>query len=87
MEGPLKGADTTMMENVNNTFPKDASAQLVADAILKTVNAPAGNKPFRVPVDPFEDGSDEIMALADQKHAEFLKRCGIEDICGLPIKA
>ena len=81
MEGPLKGADSILMENVNETFPKDASPQLVADAILKAVSAPRGNKPLRIPVDPFEDGSDEIMGLADEKHDEFLKRCGIYEIC------
>jgi hypothetical protein len=81
MEGPLKGADLIMMENVSKTFPKDATAQLVADAIQEAVSAPRGSKPFRIPVDPFEDGSEEIMALADEKHGEFLKRCGIYDIC------
>jgi len=81
MEGPLKGADTIMLENVSKTFPKDATPQLVADAIAKAVNAPRGSKPFRIPVDPFQDGSDEIMTLADEKHKEFLKRCGIYEIC------
>jgi hypothetical protein len=83
MEGPLKGVDSIMLENVNKTFPKDATPQLVADAIAKAVNAPRGSKPFRIAVDPFQDGSDEIMALADEKHEEFLKRCGIYDICSL----
>ena len=81
MDGPLKGADTVMMENVGEKFPKDATPQLVADAILKAVEAPRGSKPFRIPVDPFEDGSDEIMGLADKKHEEFLQRCGISEIC------
>ena len=82
MDGPLKGADTVMMENVGGKFPKDASPQLVGDAILEAVEAPTGKKPFRIPVDPFQDGSDEIMGLADEKHEEFLKRCGIDKICG-----
>jgi hypothetical protein len=86
MEGPFKGADTIMLDNVNKTFPKNASPQLVADAVAKAVNAPRGNKPFRIPVDPFQDGSDEIMALADQKHEEFLKRCGIYELCTLHLR-
>lgn len=81
MEGPLKGADTVMLENVGKTFPKDASAQLVGDAVATAINAPRGSKPFRIAVDPFQDGSDEIMTLADAKHAEFLQRCGIDEIC------
>ena len=84
MDGPLKGADTIMLKNVNETFPKDATAQLVGDAIVKAVDAPRGSKPFRLPVDPFEDGSDEIMTLADAKSDEFLKRCGILEICSYP---
>lgn len=81
MDGPLYGADTIMLDRVNATFPKDASAQLVGDAIANAVAAPRGHKPFRIPVDPFQDGSDEIMTIADQKHAEFLQRCGIYEIC------
>lgn len=81
MEGPLKGADLTMMANVNEQFPKDATPQLVADAILRVVDAPRGSKPFRVMVDPFQDGSEEIMNLADKSHEDFLKRCGIFELC------
>jgi hypothetical protein len=81
MDGPLKGADTVMMDNVGKTFPKDASPQLVGDALLQAVNAPRGKKPFRIPVDPFQDGSDKIMALADKSNTDFLKRCGILEIC------
>lgn len=83
MDGPLKGADSVMMERVNETFPKDASVQLVADAIANAVDAPRGSKPFRIPVDPFQDGSDEVMSLADKSAVEFLKRCGIDEICAL----
>jgi hypothetical protein len=81
MNGPLQGADSIMMERVNESFPKDASPQLVADAITEAIDAPRGEKPLRIAVDPFQDGSDEIMTLADQKHVEFLRRCGIYDIC------
>ena len=84
MDGPLHGADTIMLERVAELFPKDASAQLVGDAVAKAVAAPWGRKPLRIPVDPFQDGSDEIMTIADQKHAEFLQRCGIYDICTTP---
>lgn len=72
-----------MLENVAKTFPKDGDPQLVGDAMLKAVNAPSGKKPFRIAVDPFQDGSDEVMTLADAKHLEFLERCGIREICGL----
>jgi hypothetical protein len=83
MNGPLKGVDSIMLENVAKKFPKDGSPQQVGDAILQAVNAPAGKKPFRIPVDPFQDGSDEIMTLADAKHLEYLERCGIQEICSL----
>lgn len=86
MEGPLKGVDSIMMKNVEKTFPEDASPQLVAEAIVDAVNAPAGSKPSRLAVDPFQDGSDEIMGLAEIKHEEFLKRCGIYDFCTLSSK-
>lgn len=81
MQGPLKGADSLMMENVGKNFPKDATPELVANAIAKAVGTPRGSKPFRIAVDPFQDGSDEIMTLSDEKHEEYLRRCGIYEIC------
>lgn len=45
MDGPLKGADSIKMANVNKTFPKDASVQLVADAIAEAVNAQGAANP------------------------------------------
>lgn len=83
MDGPLKGANTIMLENIDKTFPADAAPQLVAEAIAEAVAAPVGQKPFRIAVDPFQDASDEIMSLADQKHQEFLDRCGISEVCSL----
>ncbi|KAF4122836.1 NAD dependent epimerase/dehydratase family [Geosmithia morbida] len=74
-EGPLKGVETVMMDDIDRQFPKDTSPELVSNAILKAVEAPKGSKPFRVSVHPFQDGSDDIIALAGDKYEEFLERC------------
>ena len=34
-----------------------------------------------VAVDPFEDGSAQIMDMADKSHEDFLRRCGIYELC------
>lgn len=40
---------------------------VVAEAIVKVVQAPEGKKPFRVHVDSFRDGSEEVNGLSDRK--------------------
>ena len=81
MEGPFKGVEAIMHEKMAEMVPKEATPQLVADAITQAVNAPRGSKTFRIPVDPVKDGSEEVMTLSDQKHEEFLKRAGVYELC------
>ncbi|MGC5566906.1 SDR family NAD(P)-dependent oxidoreductase [Streptomyces sp. FR-108] len=60
--------------------PAGTSASLVADAIVEVVGAPHGKRPFRVHVDPSNDGSEEVSAVADRIRAEFLARIGLADL-------
>ncbi|MDQ1036915.1 NAD(P)-dependent dehydrogenase (short-subunit alcohol dehydrogenase family) [Streptomyces sp. V3I8] len=60
--------------------PADAPASLVADAIVEVVGAPHGERPFRVHVDPADDGSEEVSRVADRVRAEFLTRIGLDDL-------
>jgi len=60
--------------------PADAPASLVADAIVEVVGTPYGERPFRVHVDPANDGSEEVSRVADRIRAEFLTRIGLEDL-------
>jgi NAD(P)-dependent dehydrogenase (short-subunit alcohol dehydrogenase family) len=60
--------------------PADADVALVADAIVEVVNTPYGERPFRVHVDPANDGSEEVSRVADRIRAEFLTRIGLADL-------
>ncbi|MGX1909458.1 SDR family NAD(P)-dependent oxidoreductase [Streptomyces phaeochromogenes] len=60
--------------------PADAPASLVADAIVEVVDTPLGGRPFRVHVDPANDGSEEVSRVADRIRAEFLTRIGMDDL-------
>ncbi|MEU9209309.1 SDR family NAD(P)-dependent oxidoreductase [Streptomyces sp. NPDC048415] len=60
--------------------PADADVSLVADAIVEVVGTPHGERPFRVHVDPADDGSEEVSRVADRVRAEFLTRIGLADL-------
>ncbi|MFD5116951.1 SDR family oxidoreductase [Streptomyces sp. NPDC058220] len=60
--------------------PADADVSQVADAIVKVVDAPHGERPFRVHVDPANDGSEEVSDVADRVRGEFLTRIGLADL-------
>ncbi|MFJ2647410.1 SDR family oxidoreductase [Streptomyces sp. NPDC087420] len=60
--------------------PAGADVGQVADAIVRVVEAPYGERPFRVHVDPADDGSEEVSDVADRVRAQFLGRIGLADL-------
>jgi len=60
--------------------PEDADASLVSDEIARIVALPRGSRPFRVHVDPADDGSEEVSAVADRIRREFLSRIDLADL-------
>ncbi|MEV0999437.1 SDR family NAD(P)-dependent oxidoreductase [Nonomuraea sp. NPDC050202] len=73
-----------LMEQVGERLaalqPPGADVSLVADAVVQVVDAPHGKRPFRVHVDPIDDGSAEVSEVADRVRARFLARIGLEDL-------
>jgi NAD(P)-dependent dehydrogenase (short-subunit alcohol dehydrogenase family) len=61
-------------------MPGDADATAVARAIADVVGAPKGTRPFRVHIDPADDGAAVVNAVADRVRAEFLHRIGLADL-------
>ncbi|MFF3908305.1 hypothetical protein ACFYZJ_20495 [Streptomyces sp. NPDC001848] len=57
--------------------PEDADASLVCDEIARIVVLPAGRRPYRVHIDPADDGSEEVSNVADRIRREFLTRVGL----------
>jgi NAD(P)-dependent dehydrogenase (short-subunit alcohol dehydrogenase family) len=60
--------------------PADANVSMVADAVIEVVDTPHGSRPFRVHVDPANDGSEEVSVVADRIREQFLTRIGLEDL-------
>jgi hypothetical protein len=52
----------------------------VSDAIVRVVDTPFGKRPFRVHVDPTQDGADVAFAVIDRVRAEMLHRIGFSDL-------
>ena len=60
--------------------PADADVAEVARAIVAAVDAPYGKRPYRVHVDPSDDGSGLVSAVADRMRAQLLERAGLSDL-------
>lgn len=60
--------------------PADADASMVSDEIARIVSLPAGERPFRVHIDPADDGSEEVSDVADRVRREFLTRVDLVDL-------
>jgi hypothetical protein len=52
----------------------------VADAIARVVDTPFGQRPFRVHIDPAQDGADVGFTVLDRLRAEMLQRVGLADL-------
>lgn len=79
-EGPTSDLSEVAFKGLAALEPADADPQSVADAIVAVVDAPFGKRPFRVHVDPSQDGADIVNGMADRVRAELLRRIGLEDI-------
>ena len=62
--------------------PAGTTIQPVADAVVSVVGASAGSRPFRVHVDPTNDGCEVVSAVADRMRVEFLRRLGLTELLG-----
>jgi hypothetical protein len=52
---------------------------------VKIVDTPFGKRPFRVHVDPTEDGAEVTNMVMDRVRAELLRRIGLGDLLQVSI--
>ncbi len=78
--GPYKGFADDIMKGFKSIVPPNADPSAVADAIVKVVDAPFGKRPFRVHIDPTEDGAEVVNMVLDRVRAEMLRRIGLGDV-------
>jgi len=62
--------------------PEGADVADVARAIVDVVGLPQGTRPFRVHVDPTNDGAEVVSAIADRMRVEFYRRAGLTELLG-----
>jgi hypothetical protein len=78
--GPCSGFGEVVMKAQASAVPPEADAAEVASAIVRIVAAPFGQRPFRVHIDPAQDGAEVVAAVADRVRSEFLRRIGLSDL-------
>jgi NAD(P)-dependent dehydrogenase (short-subunit alcohol dehydrogenase family) len=85
-EGPYKGVPEQALQGLASLEPADADAGEVAVAIIDVVGRPFGRRPFRVHVDPSQDGAEIVNGVADRVRAEMFRRIGLEDLLKPAVK-
>jgi len=60
--------------------PPDADITVVADEIARVVGLPKGKRPFRVHIDPSDDGGALVAEVGDRIRREFLRRIDLDDL-------
>ncbi|GGF73357.1 short-chain dehydrogenase/reductase [Azorhizobium oxalatiphilum] len=78
--GPYAGFGDEVQKAFAEIVPPDADVSKVADAIVTVLDAPFGKRPFRVHIDPSEDGANIGFAVTDRLRAEMLHRVGLADL-------
>lgn len=79
-DGPYAGVTERALKGLAELEPADADAGEVAKAIADVVDLPFGKRPFRVHIDPSEDGAEIVNGVADRVRAELFRRIGLEDL-------
>lgn len=78
--GPYKNFGEEVMKGFAAIVPEDADVAVVGEAVVKIVDAPFGKRPFRVHVDPTQDGAEVVNGVLDRVRAEMLHRVGLADL-------
>ena len=78
--GPTGDIPDIALKGLSALEPADADASEVAEAIARVVDMPHGARPFRIHIDPSQDGAEVVNGVADRVRAELLRRIGLADL-------
>jgi len=78
--GPTAKLGEEIMRGFAQTAVPDADVTEIANAIVRVVDTPFGKRPFRVHVDPANDGAEVVNGVADRVRAELLRNMGLADL-------
>jgi NAD(P)-dependent dehydrogenase (short-subunit alcohol dehydrogenase family) len=78
--GPYAGVADQALKGLAGLEPVDADPAEVAREIVRVVDAPFGKRPFRVHVDPSQDGAEIVNGVADRMRREIYHNIGLQDL-------
>jgi len=78
--GPLAGMGPRIRRAMAGLLAAEIDVGPVAGAIVEAVDTPFGERPFRIHVDPAEDGGAVAFAVVDRLRNEMLTRAGLNDL-------
>jgi NAD(P)-dependent dehydrogenase (short-subunit alcohol dehydrogenase family) len=78
--GPYAGIADKALKGLAGLEPADADPAEVARQIVQVVDMPFGKRPFRVHVDPSQDGAEIVNAVADRMRREMYRNIGLETL-------
>ena len=78
--GPYAGVGDQALKGLAALEPRDADPAGVACAIVQVVDAPFGKRPFRVHIDPSQDGAEVVNGVADRVRREMFRNIGLADL-------
>lgn len=85
-ETKYAGLMDQVAQKLASLAPEGADASLVSDEIARIIALPEGKRPYRVHIDPANDGSEKVSEVADQIRREFLTRIGLSDLLAVNLK-
>ena len=80
LDGPTGDIPDIALKWLSALEPAGADASEVAEAIARVVDMPHGARPFRIHIDPSQDGAEVVNGVADRVRAELLRRIGLADL-------
>jgi NAD(P)-dependent dehydrogenase (short-subunit alcohol dehydrogenase family) len=66
-------------EGLAKITPDTADPEEVARQIARVIDLPAGERPFRVHIDPADDGAERVNELGDRVRREYYERVGMTE--------
>ncbi len=74
------GTMDVVMDRLAGLSPSDADPQEVAREITRVVGLPKGQRPFRVYIDPADDGAERVFEAGETVRREFYDRIGMPEL-------
>jgi NAD(P)-dependent dehydrogenase (short-subunit alcohol dehydrogenase family) len=78
--GPYAGIADKALKGLAGLEPADADPAEVARQIVRVVDMPFGKRPFRVHLDPSQDGAEIVNGVADRMRHELYRNIDLENL-------